>query len=235
MFSKLHRSRSSSPETIKAWPGSGFLLRGRWGGPRAGSGAASGLTDGGAVAVEFALIIPIFLFLLFFMIDAGRYLTVQMAMNNAAQVGARSVALGQDVSTVVAQADGSISLSVIKLSTLDPGQNSVAAGAPVEPFLCPILSELNPMIDPSTGEIVADSDGNCISLVDHPEQSCTTALPNYRAMAKVSVTFKWLTPMGLIVNLVDPQDVGAGNSIFFDRNSTDTTTISGKAKLICQN
>ena len=54
-------------------------------------------------------------------------------------------------------------------------------------------------------------------------------------MAKVSVTFKWLTPMGLIVNLVAPEDVGAGNSIFFDRNSTDTTTISGKAKLICQN
>jgi len=235
MFSKLHRSRSSSPETIKAWPGSGFLLRGRWGGPRARSGAASGLTDGGAVAVEFALIIPIFLFLLFFMIDAGRYLTVQMAMNNAAQVGARSVALGQDVSTVENQAWGAVPVSVVKLATLDPNQSAVSVALPVGEFLCPILSELNPNIDPSTGELISDSDGNCTDLALHPEQSCTTALPNYRAMAKVSVTFKWLTPMGLIVNLVDPQDVGAGNSIFFDRNSTDTTTISGKAKLICQN
>jgi hypothetical protein len=235
MFSKLHRSRSSSPETIKAWPGSGFLLRGRWGGPRARSGAASGLTDGGAVAVEFALIIPIFLFLLFFMIDAGRYLTVQMAMNNAAQVGARSVALGQTLQTTSDQIDGTIPVNIVKIATLDPNQNSVAASVPKGMFLCPILSELNPGIDPSTGEVISDSDGNCTDLAIHPEQSCTTALPNYRAMVKIGVTFKWLTPMGLIVNLVDPQDVGAGNSIFFDRNSTDTTTISGKAKLICQN
>jgi Flp pilus assembly protein TadG len=223
MVSKLHRSRSIAPAAAKAWPGSLAFLR------------ASRPGDRGAVAVEFALILPVFLFLLFFMIDAGRYLTVQLAMNNAAQVGARSVALGQDVSTVTNQIDGSIPLAIIKLATMDPGQNSGAASVPVGPYLCPILSELNPMIDPSTGETIADSDGNCVSLVDHPDQSCTTALPNYRAMAKVSVTFKWLTPMGLIVNLVAPEDVGAGNSIFFDRNSTDTTTISGKAKLICQN
>ena len=223
MVSKLHRSRSIAPAAAKAWPGSLAFLR------------ASRPRDRGAVAVEFALILPVFLFLLFFMIDAGRYLTVQLAMNNAAQVGARSVALGQDVSTVTNQIDGSIPLAIIKLATMDPGQDSVAASVPVGPYLCPILSELNPMIDPSTGETIADSDGNCVSLVDHPDLSCTTALPNYRAMAKVSVTFKWLTPMGLIVNLVAPEDVGAGNSIFFDRNSTDTTTISGKAKLICQN
>ena len=54
--------------------------------------------DGGAVAVEFVIIFPVFLFMIFFMVDAGRYLTVQMALNNAAEVGARSIALGQGVS-----------------------------------------------------------------------------------------------------------------------------------------
>ena len=218
MVLQLIRSRSLSPE---GW------ARPNW--------QKNERTDRGAVAVEFALILPVFLFMLFFMLDAGRYLTVQMAMNNAAQVGARSVALGQDVSTVTDQANGAIPLSIVRLSTLDGNLTSVGASVPVEPYLCPILSELNPAIDPSTGEVMAASDGNCISLIDHTDQSCTTALPNYRAMAKVSVTFKWLTPMGLIVNLVNPSDVGAGSSIFFDRNSTDTTTISGKAKLICQN
>ena len=38
-------------------------------------------SDFGAAAVEFALILPVFLLMLFFMIDAGRYLLVQMSLN----------------------------------------------------------------------------------------------------------------------------------------------------------
>jgi hypothetical protein len=54
-------------------------------------------------------------------------------------------------------------------------------------------------------------------------------------MARASVTFKWITPLGLIIDLADPNLVGPNGSIYFNRIATDTTTIEGKAKLLCQN
>jgi Flp pilus assembly protein TadG len=188
--------------------------------------------DGGAVAVEFALILPVFLFMIFFMLDAGRYLTVQMALNNAAEVGARSIALGQGVSTTATLAHTSMTNGVVRLATLVATDE--VGSATVEGFLCPINSESNQYLDPATGQFVVDPDGNCINL-SASQVSCQTALPNYRAMARVSVTFKWITPLGLILQLVDPSLVGPGGSNYFNRNQDDTTTIEGKAKLLCQN
>ena len=188
--------------------------------------------ENGAVAVEFAIIFPVFLFMIFFMVDAGRYLTVQMALNNAAEVGARSIALGQSVSTTAALAEGSLTDSLVRLATLVPTDTTLATT--IEGFLCPINSEANQYLDPVTGQYVVDPDGNCINLSAN-QVTCLTALPNYRAMARVSVTFKWLTPLALIVPLVDPGLVGPGGSIYFNRNQDDTTTIEGKAKLLCQN
>jgi len=188
--------------------------------------------DGGAVAVEFALILPVFLFMIFFMLDAGRYLTVQMALNNAAEVGARSIALGQGVSTTATLASSSVGDAAVRLATLIATDTRFATT--VEGFLCPINSESNQYLDPVTGQFVVDPDGNCINLSAN-QVSCQTALPNYRAMARVSVTFKWITPLGLILQLVDPSLVGPGGSSYFNRNQDDTTTIEGKAKLLCQN
>ena len=188
--------------------------------------------DGGAVAVEFALILPVFLFMVFFMLDAGRYLTVQMALNNAAEVGARSIALGQGVSTTATLTSSSVGDAAVRLATLVATDNRFATS--VGEYLCPINSESNQYLDPATGQFVVDPDGNCINLSAN-QVSCQTALPNYRAMARVSVTFKWLTPLGLILQLVDPALVGPGGSNYFNRNQDDTTTIEGKAKLLCQN
>jgi Flp pilus assembly protein TadG len=188
--------------------------------------------DGGAVAVEFALILPVFLFMMFFMLDAGRYLTVQMALDNAAEVGARSIALGQGVSTSTSLVRGSLGTAAVRLSTLVATDSQLATS--VEGFLCPINSESNTTFDPVTGDTFANPDGNCTNL-SASQVSCQTALPNYRAMARVSVTFKWLTPLGLILQMVDPALVGPGGSNYFNRNQDDTTTIEGKAKLLCQN
>ena len=188
--------------------------------------------DGGAVAVEFALILPVILFMIFFMLDAGRYLTVQMALNNAAEVGARSIALGQGVSATATLASSSVGDAAVRLATLIATDTRFATT--VEGFLCPINSESNQYLDPVTGQFVVDPDGNCINLSAN-QVSCQTALPNYRAMARVSVTFKWITPLGLILQLVDPSLVGPGGSSYFNRNQDDTTTIEGKAKLLCQN
>ena len=198
------------------------------------SGVLSGeYRDRGAVAVEFALIFPVFLFMILFMLDAGRYLTVQMALNNAAEVGARAVAESTDASITTSAMLNNVPDSIVRLSTMDSGSSSL--GLNVASFVCPINSENFYAIDPNTGIYGPNPDGNCTDLGTASGTSCSTVLANYRAMARVYVSFKWITPIGLIINLANPQDVGPGNSIYFDRNADDTTIIEGKAKLLCLN
>jgi Flp pilus assembly protein TadG len=192
-------------------------------------------TDRGAVAVEFALIFPIFLFMILFMLDAGRYLMVQMAMNNAAEVGARSVSYGADLTTTVTQIRTSTADAVVRLSTLD--STATTTGVVTGEYICPLNSESNYSLNPVTQVYGPSPDGNCTDLSNQGNSgvSCSTVPANYRAMARASVTFKWITPLGLIIDLADPNLVGPNGSIYFNRNATDTTTIEGKAKLLCQN
>ena len=52
--------------------------------------------DTGAAAVEFALVLPLLLIVLFGMIDAGRVLDSQLIIDRSAAYGARLAALGRD-------------------------------------------------------------------------------------------------------------------------------------------
>ena len=49
--------------------------------------------DRGAAAVEFALVLPVFLMIIFAIIDFGRMLNAQITVNEAAREGARAMAL----------------------------------------------------------------------------------------------------------------------------------------------
>jgi Flp pilus assembly protein TadG len=51
--------------------------------------------DRGAAAVEFALLLPVLLFLVFGIIDFGRALNAQITLTQAAREGARMAALGE--------------------------------------------------------------------------------------------------------------------------------------------
>jgi len=51
--------------------------------------------DRGAAAVEFALLLPVLLLIVFGIIDFGRALNAQITLTQAAREGARLVALGQ--------------------------------------------------------------------------------------------------------------------------------------------
>jgi TadE-like protein len=219
------RSKLTAPNQAKAIRQG--LVRRRW--------VAGDYRDRGAVAVEFALIFPVFLFMILFMLDAGRYLTVQMALNNAAEVGARSIAVSSDPTVTATQVRGSFPDTMVHLSTLDPQLSS--GDAVVGQYICPLYSENYYSTDLVTGVYGPNPDGNCTDLGTQAYASvnCGTVGANNRAMARVYVTFKWITPLGLIINLANPQDVGPGNSIYTNRNDTDTTIIEGKAKLLCLN
>ena len=57
--------------------------------------ARSVLRDRGAAAVEFALLLPVLLLLVFGIIDFGRALNAQITLTQAAREGARLAALGE--------------------------------------------------------------------------------------------------------------------------------------------
>jgi Flp pilus assembly protein TadG len=70
--------------------------------------------DRGAAAVEFALLLPVLLLLIFGLIDFGRALNAQITLTQAAREGARLAALGQSgvVSRTQAAATGLNPVSV---------------------------------------------------------------------------------------------------------------------------
>ena len=73
--------------------------------------------DRGAAAVEFALLLPVLLLLVFGIIDFGRALNAQVTLTQAAREGARMAALGEPnvVSGTQAAATGLSPVTVIAL------------------------------------------------------------------------------------------------------------------------
>jgi Flp pilus assembly protein TadG len=67
--------------------------------PRRGRKAA----DRGSVAMEFALVLPVLLLIVFGIIDFGRALNAQIALTGAAREGARLAALGYPSAAVQAR------------------------------------------------------------------------------------------------------------------------------------
>jgi Flp pilus assembly protein TadG len=170
----------------------------------------------GAVAVEFALIFPVFIFMIFAMLDMGRYLIVQMSMNSAAQAGARVGAMSPTLSVIATQIAGSTTDSLVRLSTLD-SQTDISSVTP-EAYGCPLnVSDVN--------------DIRCSVLTDTVR--CSSQPSNYAVIAVASVTFKWITPLDTILTFADPNN--PPDNVWVNRGIGDTTTIEGRAKVLCQN
>ena len=66
--------------------------------------AASDSRDRGSVAVEFALLLPVLLLILFGVIDFGRAISYQITLTQAAREGARVASLGGSTSAVTTRA-----------------------------------------------------------------------------------------------------------------------------------
>ncbi len=80
--------------------------------------------DRGAAAVEFALLLPLLLLLVFGIIDFGRAINVQITLTQAAREGARLAALGQSTAAVTARAQGAavgLSPVTVTVTACPPG------------------------------------------------------------------------------------------------------------------
>jgi Flp pilus assembly protein TadG len=86
--------------------------------------------DRGAAAVEFALVLPILLLLVFGIIDFGRALNAQLTITQAAREGVRLAALGYPAAEVQARADAAApelsGVSVTIAASCPPGAGPTA-------------------------------------------------------------------------------------------------------------
>ena len=88
-------------------------------------------SDRGAVAVEFALVLPLLLLILFGIIDFGRMLNAQITVNEAAREGARAMALydataGTDRAELATKQLPGATSKVISSCPTNPGPNDNA-------------------------------------------------------------------------------------------------------------
>ncbi len=80
--------------------------------------ASSSRSEAGAAAVEFAIVVPLLLLLLFAIFDYGRFFLVQMALTSGAQEGVRASVLGQSDSTVSTTVLNAVPNEIIALGVL---------------------------------------------------------------------------------------------------------------------
>jgi Flp pilus assembly protein TadG len=95
-----------------------------------------GTRDRGAVAVEFALLLPVLLLIVFGIIDFGRALNAQITLTQAAREGARLAALGDTTAQVqsraTAAATGLSSVTVTVVQACAPGAGAQGLDAKVQ-------------------------------------------------------------------------------------------------------
>lgn len=107
-------------------------------------------SEKGQSMVEFALVIPVFILLLFGILDCGRIFNAYLTIDNAAREAARAASIGKDDSTVQSIAvnrGSSIHLTASQVAISPGGEKS--SGTPVTikitypvDFLTPVIGNI---------------------------------------------------------------------------------------------
>jgi len=120
--------------------------------------------DGGAAALEFALVLPVLLLVVFGLIDFGRMLNAQLVISDAAREGARAAAL-------VGQAEGEARIDSITGATIgaverdvdecptNPGPSDFAAATVTVDFIW--ATPLGVILDNADVTITGHSEMQC--------------------------------------------------------------------------
>jgi hypothetical protein len=170
----------------------------------------------GQALVEFALILPIFLVVLFGMLDAGRYVYMRSVLSQAAREGAR-----------VAAVEASW-LESTAANCNQPGGPVCPANAPA--LAADALAAANRMVAPfgsiSTLYISCDAAGSAPTGAWTSGTACTTnsGVTGNVVSVRVLLTYNPITPVGTLMPLM----LGAGSAGSF----TGPITVSGSATMV---
>ena len=138
----------------------------------------------GAAAVEFALIVPLFLLLIFLMLDLGRLFYCQAALNGAAREVARAAALRVPSTTYATI----ITNTAPSVGSASLGGFSMSATAPTWDY--------------------DNIPGTTTKSTACPTSSATLDQTTYVVITK---TFRWMMPVGLL-NVFSAGSATPGNS-----------------------
>jgi hypothetical protein len=139
----------------------------------------------GQALVEFALVIPIFLLMLFGLIDMGRFVFMSSTLSQAAREGARLAAV-----------------EAYWMGSADPSCNT--SGGPVCPanlaaLRADVLSASNRMLTPfaniTTAELFTSCDAGTPPSGNWTSTTCTSNQPQNLASVRIQVVFTPLTPV----------------------------------------
>lgn len=94
----------------------------------------------GSAAIEFAVILPIFLTLLFGMVEFGRVLSVQHVVNSAAREGARVASLpGTDNATVTSAVETELTNAGLPLDSITFNPPDITQADPNDPITVSVV------------------------------------------------------------------------------------------------
>ncbi len=166
---------------------------------------------GGQALVEFAIVIPIFLVVLFGMIDAGRYVYMRSVLSQAAREGARVAAVEASWLTSTAA-------------------NCNTVGGPVCPANASALTDdvtaaANRMVTPFGNVSALYISCNALgSAPTDPPCTTSTGITGNVVSVRVELTYNPITPVGTLIPLM----LGAGSSGSF----SGPITASGSATMV---
>lgn len=119
-------------------------------------------SEKGQSMVEFALVLPVLILLLFGIIDFGRVFHAYLTIDHASREAARSASVGEDDATVL-----TVAVSNASSINLSPGQVSISPGGTKNSgsevnitithhvnFLTPVISNLTGPIDLTSSTVM---------------------------------------------------------------------------------
>ena len=124
-------------------------------------------TNKGQALVEFALIIPMLLLLVFGVIEFGRIFGAGLTVNNSAREGARLGAIGATDSAIITRVTNSAGIldSSLVAVTITPTESSRVRGGDIQVNVSYPVTVVAPFISIITGDTVI-VDSTCVMRVE---------------------------------------------------------------------